>query len=88
MSSVRYIEIDGRRIDITHVREHVEYRCDHCGEYVAYTDKVTIQGQVFKGSHAEQIRYDFHLEHVAAGLGDLTARPDTPGDLPPSLPPA
>lgn len=60
MSSDRYIEVDGQRINIDDYPVLTEHRCDADGEYVATRERLYLYGQMI-GSTGPPMHFAFDL---------------------------
>ena len=74
MSTIRFAEIDGRRVDITHLQTEYENRCDHCGKFLE-RPMVTVQVGVYVDGAADGVpQLDFHPACADQALPFLASR--------------
>lgn len=71
MSVTRFVEIDGKRHDISKLPEVTEHRCDHDGEFIEPADMVIVHGQVTGRGVADSFSLDLHageVEHAGPAI--------------------
>lgn len=65
MATVQFVEVDGRRVDITGLERTIETRCDGCGEYVAPEANAQVNITAFAGGVQRPGHFlEGHLPHV------------------------
>lgn len=72
MATVRYVEINGERIELGDSEVLTESRCDSCGEFVKMTAMaivtLTVSGP---GLATITTTREGHVSHITAAVGDL-----------------
>ena len=74
MATVQFVEVDGRRVDITGLERIVETRCDGCGEYVAPESNAQVNLTIHQAGQAIVTQFvEGHLPHVLDKTLELIA---------------